>query len=271
MDERERDKFYSPPVPPDDDEEYELEPLDPAIVNAEKRHAEQVAEQVRASIDIDEVYRDADRNRGTEIVENWISNFHYRFHIKHLLIATAVLTIVLAVAKLGYLVPAVFALVIGSVFGLYLYLNWQERKQQAEAYRKREELYAKRREQMKAVGKTPTAAAPPPSVEPPPVITAPSHAGDMWEEPVPPEPFRIRFSLRSLVIAMTIAAVSFGLVRMLGGPGPTATILGFIAVAGLVILALGFEPPQSVILGWWFILLLYVFLTIAGGIWVGLA
>jgi hypothetical protein len=42
-----------------------------------------------------------------------------------------------------------------------------------------------------------------------------------------------------------------------------ATILGLIAFAGLVVHAVGFEPQQSVVLGWWFILLLYVLLTIA--------
>jgi hypothetical protein len=46
MDERERDKFYSPPDPTDDDDDYELEPVDPAIASAEKRRAEHVAEQV---------------------------------------------------------------------------------------------------------------------------------------------------------------------------------------------------------------------------------
>src|SRR5215216_6544165 len=103
MDERERDKFYSPSDPAPDDEEYELEPLDPTLVSAEKRHAKEVAEQVRVSIDIDEVYREAERNRGTEILENWLRNFHYRFHVKHVLIATALVTIFIAIAKLGYL------------------------------------------------------------------------------------------------------------------------------------------------------------------------
>jgi hypothetical protein len=268
MDERERDKFYSPPDTTDDDEEYELEPLDPAIVNAEKRHAKEVAEQVRASIDIDEVYREAERNRGTEILENWVRNFHYRFHIKHLVIATALLTILIAVDKLGYLGLTLTALTIGSAACLYFYLNWHDRKQQAEAYEKRQELYAERRARSQAKGAAAAEDEPlaPVELTPPPVSSSSNEAADMWEEAPAPEPLHIRFSLRSLMIAMTIAAVSLGMIHYLGGPGQTATILGAIAFVGLIVHALGFEPPQSLILGWWFILLLYVLLTVAGAV-----
>jgi hypothetical protein len=266
MDERERDKFYSPPDPTGDDEDYELEPLDPAIASAEKRHAEQVAEQVRASINIDEVYREADRSRGTEIIENWARNFHYRFHIKHVLFATAAVVIAIAAAKLGYLVPAVMILIIGSIAGLYFYLSWEERKQQAEADAKREELFAKRREQMQSIGKVPAGVEPQRSNEPDTSAAMPPEpAADMWTEAPEPEPFRIRFSVRSLLIAMTVAAVSLGLISVLGS-GPMATVLGLIAFAGLVVHAIGFDPPQPVIFGWWFILLLYVLLTIAGAV-----
>jgi hypothetical protein len=267
MDERERDKFYSPPEVTPDDEEYELEAPDPAILSAEKRHAQEVAEQVRASIDIDEIYRDAERSRGTEIIENWVRNFQYRFQVKHLLIATAVVAMALALAKLGYLLPTLVILLVGSIVGLYSYLNWEERKQQAEAYQKRQELYAKRREQLQSKGMSPAGIEPQPN-RPMPAPNAPPacETQDMWEEPAAPEPVRIQFSLRSLLIAMTIAAVSLGMIRVLGGPGPTATILGLIAVAGLVIHAIGFEPPQSVILGWWFVLVLYVVLSIVGAV-----
>ena len=98
------------------------------------------------------------------------------------------------------------------------------------------------------------------------MVRRPAAATDIWTEPAPPEPFQFRFSMRTLLIAITIAAVSFGLIHVLGGPGPTATILGFMAVAGLLVHALGFEPPQSVILVWWLILALYVVLTIVGAI-----
>jgi hypothetical protein len=268
MDERERDKFYSPPAPTEDDEEYELEPLDPTIVNAEKRHANHVAEQVRASIDIDEVYRDADRSRGTEILENWVRNFHYRFHIKHVLIATAIATIVIAVAKLGYLGLTITTLVVGSIAGLYLYLNWEDRKQQAEADAKREQLYAQRRRQMQSSGKVPPSAEPiaPLELTPPTSVSSPDEPADMWEVEPEPEPITFNFSLRTVMIAATVAAICLGVIHFFGGPGPTAIILGMIAFVGLIALVLGFVPPISLILSWWFILLLYVLLSIAGAV-----
>ena len=46
-----------------------------------------------------------------------------------------------------------------------------------------------------------------------------------------------------------------------------ATMLGFVALFGLVIHALGVEPPDVVVLGWWMILVLYVLLSIAVAVW----
>lgn len=266
MDERDRDKFYSPPTPPaGDDEELELEPLDPAIENSEQRHAEEIAERVRASIDIDAVYRDADRNRSEEIVEGWIRNFKFRPQIKHVAYATAALAVLIAVSSLGQAFPFFAIMTICCVGGLYLYLTWQDRKQQAEAAAKRDALYAKRRAAVQPGGRTAsrTAEAEKDTEE---VVRRPDAAPDLWSERPRLEPFQLRFSVRSLLIMLTIAAVSFGLIRILGGPGPTATILGFIAVAGLLVHAFGFDPPQAVVLIWWLILALYVILSIAGAI-----
>src|SRR5437016_2985549 len=85
MDDREREFFYSAPKEEADEEEYELDLPDPSVVSAEERHAKEVAESVRASIDIDEIYREAERERGAEILEEWIRNFRFRFQVKHLL------------------------------------------------------------------------------------------------------------------------------------------------------------------------------------------
>ncbi len=257
------------PAPAADDEEYELEPLDPAIVAAEERHAREVAERARAAIDIDAVYRDADHNRGSEVVENWARNFKYRFHIKHVLVGTALLAIVVAIASLGYLVPAIFIFVLGSLLSLYFYLGWQDRKHQRAAYEKREELYAKRRERALSSPTSPPAMEPNSPGAPVVPATATIAAAETQQESLPPAPFRIQFSLRAMIIAMTVAAVTFGLIHALGGPDQTATILGLIAVGGLLVYAVGVEPPQAVTFGWWFILSLYVVLTIASAAWNG--
>jgi hypothetical protein len=99
----------------------------------------------------------------------------------------------------------------------------------------------------------------------------PSKLDEIWQEATAGEPVWFRFSLRELIIAMTTAAVILGMMRLLGGPASTATVLGFVALIGLIIHALGFEPPQLVILGWWFILVMYVLLSIFAAVWSGLA
>ncbi|HEX5472693.1 MAG TPA: hypothetical protein VFW73_12455 [Lacipirellulaceae bacterium] len=271
MDDRERDKFYSGSGAASDDDDYEVEPPDPDVISAEERHGREVAESARMSIDIDEVYREADRNRGAEILEQWVRNFRFRYQTKHLLIATALLAIVFALARLEGFWPAIIILIMFSVGGLYSYLKWEENKQQAEAERKRQELYARRREQLQGKGLPIKGQKVGPRASAPISPDAPPSDDDMWKQVATREPFRLRFSLRTLIVAMTVAAVFFGLVRLLGGPANTATLLGFIAAAGLVIHVLGYDPPQPVILGWWFILVLYVLTSILGAIWLAVA
>jgi hypothetical protein len=269
MDNRNREIVFSAPNDPDDGDEYELDLPDPTIVSAEERHAKQVAQQVRASIDIDEVYREAERDVGTEILERWMGNFRLRFQfqVKHLLIATAVLAIALTLAKLGLLWSTIAYLLIFGIIGLYAYVRWEEQKHQAEVAQKREELYARRRENLTAViasqaGGAPVAPTLPPSIALPPV------PNDFFDDPAPakPEPIRLHYSMRELLIAMTPAAVLFGVIRFLG-PAPTATILGLVALSGLIVYAVGYQPPKPVVLGWWLILVLYVFVSLLGAVW----
>lgn len=269
MDDRGRDTTNSASEASADDE-YELDLPDATVPRSEERPAKPLAEAATDSIDLDEIYREAERNRGGEILEHWIRNF--RFQVKHVLIATAVTAIALTLYRFGLLWNAIVLLFMLSVAGLYGYLRWEERKHQAEVTRNRYELYARRRERLGApdIGKTSSEPARPIPTAPP-VPLPPDESDEIWREATTREPFRFRFSLQSLIIAMTAAAVILGMIRMLGGPAPTATILGLIAVCGLIAHALGFEPPQSVILGWWFILVLYVLVSILGTVWIGLS
>jgi hypothetical protein len=271
MNDPERDKFYSAPDTSEDDGEYELEAPDPTVVDADERRGREVAEAARAAIDIDEIYREADRNRGAEIVESWVRNFRFQFRVKHLFIATAVVAIGLAAATHGLLWHAIAILVMLSIVGLYSYLKWEESKHQAEVERKLQQLYARRREKLRARGVVPPGGEPMRLNEPALAdeTSAESSPNDIWQEPAREAP--LQFSLRTLMITITVAAITLGLIRILGGPAQMATILGMIAMAGLVIHALGFEPPSSVILGWWFILVLYVLLSLLGAVWPSLA
>jgi hypothetical protein len=257
MDDPERDKFYSTPNNPADEGELELMPLDETPTERQKKLA---PAEPRSSLDIDEIYRDADRDRGGEILENWYRNFHYRFQISHVLIATAVAAIVLSSVILHVFLMSLIIGVMLSVAALYGYLQWQERKYQAKADLRREAIYARRRAQLAAekAGHVVGADLPElPEIEPPP-----DEAEKPSAEPAPIEPFRFQLSVREVLILMAIAAVSLGTVRYFGGTSATATILGFVALCGLVIHAIGYEPPQTVAVGWWLILLMYVFVTL---------
>jgi hypothetical protein len=251
-----------------DDDEYELEDTDPAVLAAEERRKKELVESARQAIDIDAVYREADRDRGAEVVEQWIRNFRFQFQVKHLLFGTALLAIFLTVVRFAGFGFTVFLLFILSIVALYLFLKWEESKQQAEAERKREEMYAERRARLQAQGALPNSKVRAAPIETAPMITPPS----VFDDPAPaPEPFRIQFSMQTLLIAVTGAALTLGLIRVLGGATPMATILGLVAVGGLVAYAMGFEPPQAVVLGWWSILVLYVLLSLAAAFWPAIA
>src|SRR5262245_59502976 len=91
MDDRDKSKMAPPDDP--DEGELELEPIDPAIIAAEQRRAQETVDATRVSIDIDEIYREAEHDRGQEILHKWVGDlrFHeFRFQTKHLLILTAV-------------------------------------------------------------------------------------------------------------------------------------------------------------------------------------
>jgi hypothetical protein len=264
MNPRERDDFYlSKPKDADDGDEYELEPPDADVIAGEERRAQEVIEASQATIDIDEIYRDAARQRSDEILDNWLRDFKFRFQfqIKHLLIATAVLAIVLTLAKWGALGTIAVIGVMLTVAALFFYFQWQEKKAEDEAARRRREMYARRRahhEKMSGAGQP----KPAPMSAPPLAADSATTSDAEWEKATTREKFRFRFSVRELLIAMTTAAIIFGLIRALGGPSNTATVLGFVALLGLIIHALGFEPPNVVVLGWWLVLVLYVALSV---------
>jgi uncharacterized membrane protein YecN with MAPEG domain len=256
----------------DDDSEYELEPPDADVLAAEERRAKAAIEATRRSIDIDEIYREDSRDRGGEILQEWTRNLKFRFQVKHLLIGTAVLAIALTLWRWGILGTTLVILMMLSIAGLYLYLQWQEKKQRDEADRRRREMYARRRAPIVDRPGTDVEDGDEMPAEPvpaPPVL--PNETDEVWQDSMAQEKFRIHFSLREMMLAMTAAAVMLCLIRVLGGAANTATLLGFIALIGLVVHALGFDPPEIVILGWWLILVLYVLLSIVAAMWTGFA
>jgi hypothetical protein len=254
------------------DADYELEPPDADVLAAEERRAKEAIEATLTSIDIEEIYREESRDRGGEILQEWIRNLKFRFQVKHLLIGTAVLAIALTLWRWGILGTALVILTMLSIAGVYLYLQWQEKKQRDEAERRRREMYARRRAQLENRGGDAENNADQRKlhpVAPPPVL--PNETDEVWQASMAQEKFRLHFSLREMMLAMTAAAIILGLVQALGGADKAATLLGFVALIGLVVHALGFEPPDIIVLGWWLILVLYVVLSIVAAVWTGFA
>lgn len=267
-DDLDRDKFYGSDV--DDDAELELEPPDPDVLDAEKRRGEEAVAEVKRTIDIDEIYRDAEHSREVEILEGWLQGLRvkgagFQFQIKHLLYATALLAIVLTLIRLEILGTALVILLMIGVGALTLYLQWQEKKRRDEADRRRQRMYAERRAHLDRQRAHPSAA----TGEPTPTVPK-SPATDEFEEArqkAAKPALRFQFSLRQLLIAMVVAATVLGLIQVLGGPQNAATMCGMIALIGLVMHAVGVEPPEIVVFGWWVMLLLYVTLSIFAAIW----
>lgn len=271
MDDRDREKFYVAPETSADDDDLELE-LEPPDTEADERRKRAALATIAARIDIDEVYREADRDRGGEIMENWLRNFRFRFQVKHLLIATAVIAIALTLAKFQLFWTALIVLVMLSVFALYAYIQKEEHKHQAEVDRKRDALYARRRAQQAAQISGHAVGSPAPPGEESPALSQQSDDHDEAElEEREKRTFRFQFSLRELLLTMTVAAVMLAMIRLFGGPAVTASVLGFFALIGLIVFALGFDPPQKVVLGWWLILVLYVVVSVFAATWNSMA
>ena len=271
-DEIDRDRFYSPDAD-DDGADYELEPPDAEVLAAEERRAREAIEETKMSIDIDEIYREADRERGGEILESWLRNFHFRFQVKHLLIGTAVLAIILTLAKLEMLGTTLVILTMLSVAGLYLYLQWQEKKHRDEAERRLRQMYARRRAHLK---KSKGEASDDDDLEldddsPQAPAPLPNEVDAAWQEAMSREKFRFQFSLRQLLATMVIAALILGMAQFMGSPANAAILLGVVALAGLVIHAAGVEPPEIMVLGWWLVLVMYVVVSIVAAVWSGFA
>jgi hypothetical protein len=271
-DELDRDKIYADDGDADDGVEddgveYEVEPPDPDVLTAEERHAERMAGVVKKAIDIDEIYRDLENSRDTEILRQIVESVHFQFQVKHLLIVTALAAIVLTLAKFDLLVHSFIWVVMVGVIGVTLYLQWEERKRQAEADRRRQAIYAQRRAELKMAN----AASPAVRVD---ASAKPAAAGPEIEEfeavrqRAARRGFRFRFSLWQLLVVITGAAILLGLANLLGGAQYAASLLGMLALVGLVIHALGYEPPDIVAFSWWVLLLVYIVFSILTAVWV---
>ncbi len=228
--------------PEDDGLELELEPVDPDILAGEKERTAQKAKRAEAAIEFDDLY---DRSEADELLDfNWVKDF--RFTIRHLLIATALLAFYFTLINVFKFWAATFVAFLLSVSYGWWFVTRQESKKEAELEKRRQAYKAKVRAERKG--------EPAPDGRPPLVFDASPDQTPEEERPA----FRLSYSVKELLIGMTIAAVILASARFVGGPDKLALLLGFLSLGGLLVNAFGFEPPKQVTLAWWWLLVLYI-------------
>jgi len=229
----------------DNNDDLELEPVDPDILRHERQVAERKVRAAEASVDINEHYIQVeDQTIGLDDLPP------LRFTTRHLLILTAVLAVIMTLFQMleGPVAVALIAVVL--LGGGYYYVYRHQRQRVKELKRQRRILEQRLADQ-------------PPLEAPQPDERQPGYQQTTWE-PLESEREAIdfSFSLKQMFAALTVAAVVLGIATLLE-PGNMALVLGLVALTGLVTHAVGYDPPRIVILGWWLTLVLYLIL----GLW----
>jgi hypothetical protein len=260
-----RDKLYSAGSDDwgDDGTEYEVEPPDPEVLAAEERRAEEIIAASELAVDLHDIYDESEGRGDREYLDELVRGLRFRFTTKHLLVATTIVAIVIGISvQSDFGVVFVLGMLL-AIGGVTAFLSWKQHERDVLIERRRRALFAKRRTAQKAAREQKTGLPPveePPAEEP--------DTDELDTTPAEPEKFRLRFTLAEMMTVAICTAVLIGLIAVLGLP-QTTTLFGFAALGGLVLHALGFEPPYSVVFGWWVLLLLYVVLSIITAIWSG--
>lgn len=229
----------------DDDDELELEPLDPEILKHQQERTKRKVREAEDSVDINEVYDQ--EVVGDPVDLDQLKNF--RFTTRHLLIATAVLAMVMTLfvqleGCMGFFVSGCIALAAGWYFVLR-----EEKRRIADLELQREE-FARRNAARRAIE----------DGKPLPESFAKEFDRDADEEDeatarIPA--FRFSFSMKEVLVTFAVAAVILGCSQILGFDN-AALMLGFVALLGLLVQALGIELPPLITLGWWLLMLMYI-------------
>ena len=240
-----------PPQPPEDDDELELEPVDPEILAHRQERAQHAVDSAVKKIDVDELYEPHSNYSDLELDLSGLKSF--RFTTRTLLLITAILAIGLTIQLMWDGCMVIFLGMIAAVSFSWYWVGKLDREKEVERLRRREEFFANRDKPVAPAAATAAPSAPSSPFDPEPAIAAEA-------EPVEKRPFfdvKFAFSMQELFITMTAAAVAMGL-SMLMPREYLAMILGLIALGGLVTNASGYEPPRLVVLGWWPLMVFYL-------------
>jgi len=236
----------NPAQEPDDDFELELEPVDPEIEAHQRRRAIQKTRAAEDSVDIDQLYEETNSGEPADPID-FGELKKFQFSIRHLLIVTALLSVVMTVKQLtGGCTTVAIAIGVSVAAGWWFVLR-QERRQRAQ----KETELAKLKASIAIQRAREDGAA----------VTEPAAEEIPLHEPAPTPKFDFSFSLKEMLGAFTVAAVMLGLAKWMG-TSDAAMLLGLIALSGLVLSAVGFDPPRVVVLCWWLLLVLYLLVSV---------
>ena len=242
-------------MPPHDDDELELEPIDPEILKHQQKRTKRQSRDAEDAVDINAAFDQAETGDPVDLEQ--LKKF--RFTTRHMLIVTALLAIVMTLTqKLG----ACMGLFVsgGIAMGSAWWFVMREERLRLKKIEARREEFAQRLAARRAVedgGPVPTSA---PKIDPKEL----EQLNADWERENNAQPaFRFSFSMKELMITFTVATVVLGLSTILGA-GNVSLLLGLVALAGLLVQAFGVEMPPLVVLGWWLLLVLYILLSLWG-------
>jgi hypothetical protein len=235
-------------LPPNNDgldDEFELEPVDPEILANQRRLADLKTDQAQTAVDEELILR-SDQPEDPLTLEE-LKNFH--FTRRHLLIATALLALIMAICQLAGTGAGLFITAALAVSAGWLFTMRRQQHHDARIDQLRHDLEARR----EANNQTGTTTSIRPDGAPSPPERYPTSGID-------PRPGQIlSFSMKEMLLAVTAAAILLALIRWLG-PGPLAIMLGMIAFGGLVAQVAGLEAPPMAVFFWWILLVLYLLL-----------
>ena len=247
-----------PPQPPEDDE-LELEPVDPEILAHRQERAQHAVDSAVKKIDVDELYEPHSGYSDLELDLSGLKSF--RFTTRTLLLITAILAISMTVYLTWGGCMMIFVGMLAAVAVGWYWVSKLDREQELERARRREEFFAAKGKPAGGATAATAASTAKPASPFDPEVAAPALAD---AEPAEKRPFfdvKFAFSMKELFITMTVVAVAMGLSKLIAGEY-LAMILGFIALGGLITNASGYEPPRFVILGWWLLMVFYLAISL---------
>lgn len=219
--------------------EYELESLDGRAIDVREQLAREEVRRAASAIDINEAY---DRHHNADPIAWPPEGIQFRFQIKHLLIGTAIFAVFMSMVQIRGLIAALVSLAMMTLISAHLYIAWQERLREEAISRKRRADRIRSQGMSEGLSDAEIEAEIAQEIGPPPAERQ----------------FTFNFSLKQVMIAMTASAVLLWLIQLTGGAYLIAVVFGLIALAGLAANLIGYEPPPTVAIGWWILLMCYV-------------